>query len=121
MSENSDIARAGRLTACETRANGISVITLTGEIDDHTGILLTQALAAPREAGLHRIVADLGAVTFMDSTGINIFLAAHQTAHADGGWLRLAAAGDGVLRMLRIVGVDSVIGLHQDVPAALKG
>ncbi|WP_327270773.1 STAS domain-containing protein (plasmid) [Streptomyces sp. NBC_01218] len=120
MSESSDIAVSGRLTAHETRTDTTSVITLVGEIDDDTGDLLRQALAAPREAGLHHIVADLGEVTFMDSTGINIFLTAHQSAHADGGWLRLAGAGVGVVRMLRIVGVDSVISLHPDVPAALN-
>ncbi|MEU9314121.1 STAS domain-containing protein [Streptomyces sp. NPDC048256] len=57
-----------------------------------TGQALRQALdasGAPRP----RIVVDLSRVTFMDSIGINIFVAAHCTLTEADGWIRLAAPG----------------------------
>ncbi|MGC9501721.1 STAS domain-containing protein [Streptomyces sp. WG7] len=56
-----------------------------------------------------RIVIDMRQVTFMDSSGINIFIATHRTASEAGGWLRLAAPGEAVKRTLSLVGVDAVI------------
>ena len=64
---------------------------------------------------------DLAAVTFMDSSGINIFLAAHRALSEAGGWLRLAAAGESVLRTLQIVGIDEIINCHPTLPDALNG
>ncbi|MFJ8827472.1 STAS domain-containing protein [Streptomyces sp. NPDC102467] len=38
----------------------------------------------------------------MDSSGLNILLTAYRQATDAGGWLRLAGANAGVLRVLRI-------------------
>ena len=54
-----------------------------------TGQTLRQTLDA-LVTSPQRLVLDLRHVTFMDSTGINILIAAHQSATDAGGWLRLA-------------------------------
>jgi anti-anti-sigma factor len=64
-------------------------------------------------------VVDLSDVTFMDSSGINVFVAAHQAASDDQGRLRIAGAQESVLRLLEIVGLDEVIGCHPTVDQAL--
>ncbi|MET7738522.1 STAS domain-containing protein [Streptomyces sp. NPDC005402] len=66
-----------------------------------------------------RVVIDMRRVPFMDSTGINIPLAAHQTVTKVGGWLRLAAPTDSVMRTLEIVGVDTVIDFRETLRQAL--
>ncbi|MFE1781085.1 STAS domain-containing protein [Streptomyces sp. NPDC059506] len=66
------------------------------------------------------VAVDMQQVTFMDSRGINIFLAAHRTLSEAHGWLRLAAATDTVMRTLRIVGVDAVIDRLETLPQALS-
>ncbi|MGW2713448.1 STAS domain-containing protein, partial [Streptomyces sp. NPDC001356] len=79
--------RTGQLSVVATATDGIRVLTLAGEIDHHTGDTLRQALDTshtPRP----RVVVDMRQVTFMDSSGINILIAAHQALSEAGGWLR---------------------------------
>ncbi|MEU8825146.1 STAS domain-containing protein [Streptomyces sp. NPDC048636] len=110
--------QSGQLSVVTTTTDGIRVLTLTGEIDHHTGETLRQALDVPDTAH-PRVVVDLRQVSFMDSTGINIFIAAHRALVEAGGWLRLAEAAEAVLRTLQIVGVDAVIGCRPTLRQAL--
>ncbi|MDL5198646.1 STAS domain-containing protein [Streptomyces sp. ALI-76-A] len=119
MADTGQAAQPARLSVVSTATDGIRVLTLAGEIDHDTGQALRQALdasGAPRP----RIVVDLSRVTFMDSTGINIFVAAHRTLTDAGGWIRLAAPGESVMRTLQIVGVDAVIDCRETLPQALS-
>lgn len=80
-------AQVGQLTVVHTLTDGIRVVSLAGEIDHHTGDALRAALDA--SGGPEpRIIVDLAQVTFMDSSGINIFITAHRTLGEAGGWLR---------------------------------
>jgi stage II sporulation protein AA (anti-sigma F factor antagonist) len=111
-------AQAEQLSVRSTEVGGVRLLTLAGEIDHATGGPLRTALLERAEVSPH-VVVDLGRVTFMDSSGINVFIAAHHALSAAGGWLRLAAAGNEVLRTLRIVGVDMVITCPATVEEAL--
>ncbi|MEU1940489.1 STAS domain-containing protein [Streptomyces coeruleorubidus] len=73
----------------------------------------------PADIARPRIVVDLSRVTFMDSSGMNILIAAHQAASSAQGWLRMAGARESVLRVLQPVGVDQVIGCHPTLEQAL--
>ncbi|MGW5331057.1 STAS domain-containing protein [Streptomyces sp. NPDC004014] len=64
-------------------------------------------------------MVDLGQVAFMDSSGINVLIAAHRVLTGAGGWLRLAGATGVVLRTLQLVGVDTVIDCHETLHQAL--
>ncbi|MDG9727113.1 MULTISPECIES: STAS domain-containing protein [unclassified Streptomyces] len=111
--------KSGRLSVVATATDGIHVVSLAGEIDHDSGDMLRQALDAcdtPRP----RIVVDLRQVTFMDSSGINVFIAAHRTVSEAGGWLRLAAPGEAVMRTLSLVGVDAVIDCRETLRQALR-
>ncbi|MFC8146788.1 STAS domain-containing protein [Streptomyces paradoxus] len=119
MADTGQAAQSGQLSVVSTATDGICVLTLAGEIDRDTGQPLRQALDAsgtPRP----RIVVDLSRVTFMDSTGINIFIAAHRALTEAGGWIRLAAPSEAVLRLLQIVGVDAVIDCRETLRQALS-
>jgi stage II sporulation protein AA (anti-sigma F factor antagonist) len=118
MADTEPAARSGQLSVVSTTTDGIRVLTLVGEIDRDTGQALRQALdssGTPRP----RIVVDLSRVTFMDSTGINIFIAAHRALTETGGWIRLAAPTEAVMRVLQIVGVDAVIDCRETLRQAL--
>jgi anti-anti-sigma factor len=56
-----------------------------------------------------RTVADLSGVTCMNSSGINVFVAAHKSMSNAQGWLRVAGAQEPVLRLREIVGLNDVI------------
>ncbi|MFH8804551.1 STAS domain-containing protein [Streptomyces sp. NPDC017936] len=107
-----------QLSVVATATDDVHVLTLAGEIDHDTGDTLRQALHLPGTPR-PRVVIDMRQVTFMDSSGINVLLAAHHTLARAGGWLRLAAPTDTVMRTLRIVGVDAVIDCRDTLHHAL--
>ncbi|MFC9735973.1 STAS domain-containing protein [Streptomyces roseolus] len=119
MTDTEQTAQTEQLSAAVTATDGIRVVTLTGEIDHHTGDTLRHALDA---SGVShpRVVVDMRQVTFMDSSGINIFIAAHHALSQADGWLRLAAPTETIMRTLSIVGVDAVIECRETLHHALK-
>jgi stage II sporulation protein AA (anti-sigma F factor antagonist) len=107
------------LSVTRSVVGGVTVVTVTGEVDHHTSGALRQALL-PAEPDGARTVADLSGVPFMDSSGINVLIAAHQ-AHGPTGWLRLAGLRRPVLRTLEIVGLTPLLACYPSVADALEG
>ncbi|MER5860996.1 STAS domain-containing protein [Streptomyces sp. NPDC059688] len=112
-----EAAEPDGLSISRAVVDGVAVVTLAGEIDHHTSGLLRQALV-PDPPGAARTVADFTGVAFMDSSGINVLIGAHQ-AHDPGGWLRLAGVRRPVLRTLEIVGLTTLIDCYPDVREAM--
>ncbi|MBK3575680.1 STAS domain-containing protein [Streptomyces sp. MBT65] len=119
-----DIGQAGGPQGLSIRhrvVDGIRVVTVRGEIDKevedlfHEALLPADGLMAPA-----RIVVDLSGVTFMDSSGINVFVTAHQRVSDAQGWLRIAGARESVVHVLHIVGLDTLISCHPTVEHALN-
>lgn len=110
----------GRLHAEHREVEGVRVVTLRGEIDHDVQDVLSEALRTEGGAVPPRIVADLAGVTFMDSSGINVFVAAHQQVGSADGWVRIAGAQPSVLRVLQLVGVDTLITCHATTEQALQ-
>ena len=99
-----------RLRTVRTVVDGVRVVTVHGEIDHEGKDVLSQALmSADGTPAPQRIVADLSGVTFMDSTGVNVFVTVYQHVSAADGWLRIAGAQESILRVLEIVGIDALI------------
>ncbi|MDW4910889.1 STAS domain-containing protein [Streptomyces sp. ADMS] len=123
MTDNQGTGPSDPLRIKYSTTDGIRVVTLHGEIDHHVKDALSEALlpldATDGGGGGHRIVADLSGVTFLDSSGINALLQVHQRADAAQGWLRLAAAQEPVMRVLQLVGLDTVLSFHSTVEQAL--
>ncbi len=118
MTDTGQAEQVGGLSVMTTTTDGIRVLTLAGEIDHHTGDQLRHALDVT-DTARPRIVIDMRQVTFMDSSGINILIAAHRAVTEACGWLRLAAPTDSVLRVLQLVGIDDIIKCHPTLHEAL--
>ncbi|MEU6557113.1 STAS domain-containing protein [Streptomyces sp. NPDC046915] len=120
MADKSGAAGPDGLTIIFTPIDDAHVITVRGEIDHHTGSPLRHALSLPEGTAIPRIVVDLSGVTFMDSSGINILIAAHNAAHDADGWLRLAGPTEHVLRTMQLVGLDEIIDCYPTLHHALN-
>jgi anti-anti-sigma factor len=118
VTETHGTARPG-LSIDHTSVDGIRVVTLRGEIDHDVKDVLTEVLMSSDGVMPPRTVVDLSGVTFMDSSGINVFVAAYHAASDAQGWLRVAGAQESVLRILQLVGLDQVIGCHPTLEEAL--
>ncbi|MFD9597130.1 STAS domain-containing protein [Kitasatospora sp. NPDC059973] len=63
------------------------------------------------------LLVDLGAVTFMDSTGLNALPRARIEAERQGTTLHLARPSASVARILELTGADHVFPVDPHVPA----
>ncbi|MFF0001641.1 STAS domain-containing protein [Streptomyces avermitilis] len=121
MNDIEQADRPDRFSVVHRMVDGVRVVTVQGEIDHDVRELLSAALlSGDGAAPPSRIVVDLSGVTFMDSSGINVFVAAHQAVSATGGWLRIAAAQKPVLHVLQLVGIDALIPCHPTLEQALN-
>jgi stage II sporulation protein AA (anti-sigma F factor antagonist) len=98
-----------------TAVDGIPVVTVRGEIDHPVKDKLSEALLRRRRGP----VLDLNGVTFMDSSGFNVLIAAHKCMSDAHRWLRLADPQASELRLIELVGLDQVIACHPTVDQAL--
>jgi anti-sigma B factor antagonist len=94
------------------------VIALAGEIDLYTAPRLqselTSALSGAEPA---RVVVDMSAVEFCDSTGMNVLLAGHRLAAERGGEFALAAPRAAVRTILEVTGLNAVFTVYDDTAA----
>ncbi|WP_328498590.1 STAS domain-containing protein [Streptomyces sp. NBC_00414] len=107
-----------RLTLRTRTAPAGAVIELAGDLDHHSAPEVRAALP-----GLHlhpgqQLVLDLGGLTFCDSSGITVLIAARNHALAAGAGIALAAVPELVSRIFRMVGLDQVFAVHPTVKAA---
>ncbi len=92
---------------------------MAGALDADNVGTLRQALRLGEESASALTVLDLGAVTFMDSSAINVLVAANRDASAAGGRLRMAALSGPVQRVVEIVGLDTIIPCYPTLAQAL--
>jgi anti-sigma B factor antagonist len=97
------------------------VITLPEEIDvtNSPGLRETLLAAISRQPGV--VVADMSATTFCDSSGMAAIVTAYRQAVAVGAEMRLVIGQPGARRVLELSGIDAVISIYPDLPAALSG
>jgi|tagenome__1003787_1003787.scaffolds.fasta_scaffold20744699_2 anti-sigma B factor antagonist len=91
---------------CVTQSmDGQAVVRVEGEIDLATAPSLQEALLDAIGNHASCVVADLAAVTFMDSTGIHIILNVNNAAMKQGTEFILRAPQPNVLRVINLVGL----------------
>ncbi|MGW6487118.1 STAS domain-containing protein [Streptomyces sp. NPDC055056] len=62
---------------------------------------------------------DFSDVTFMDSSGVNVLVAALHQTRAAGGWIRMVALTEPVQQVIDIVGLDTIIPCYPTLAQAL--
>jgi anti-sigma B factor antagonist len=89
-----------------------TILVAAGEIDrDSRGELRRSADEAMR-AGCHRLVLDLGGVTFCDSSGLSLFIDLHRETRRQDGWIRLTAVPPHLQEMLRVTRLDEMLDVR---------
>ncbi len=84
------------------------VVAPAGDLDLATAGQVEHQLAELRDAGFTDIVLDLRALTFMDSSGLNLLLCAHRSAQADGHRFRLIEGFESARRLFELTGTADV-------------
>jgi anti-sigma B factor antagonist len=103
MSERPDLPEPFRVDV--HRADGVARIRPVGELDLATVDDLDACLRELTDGGTARIVVDLAALTFMDSTGLRLLLAWDAHSRADGVEISVTQPPAHVERVLSLAGV----------------
>lgn len=105
-----------------SRRDGIAWLALGGELDVFTAPTLREAIEEAAPAGSENLVLDLRGLSFLDSSGLAVILAAHERLGGTGGGeLRLVIRGSAPVEALfETIGAAEYLNLVDD-PSALSG
>lgn len=106
------------LTTSVVRHLDYRVLMLTGEIDTHTAPMLRDQLFELIEEDPQPLVVDLTGVSFCDSAGVNIAVAARKHAARHGVTFAFVGLNGRVDRVFRITGMDRLIPTYPTLPEA---
>jgi anti-sigma B factor antagonist len=98
-----------------------TVIAPEGEIDLHSSANVREQLE-PAIAGKQPVViVDLSGVSYMDSSGLALFIEAMQRVQSYGGKFALCGLREAVRHIFAIARLDQVFKIFPDQAAALAG
>jgi len=102
--------------------SGVSVVGLNGRI------VLGEESGALREtvknliaAGKSKIVLDMSNVTYIDSAGLGILVAAHVSAKTQGAAISLCALGQKFREVLQLTRLLTIFDVYETREAAIQG
>ena len=87
------------------------MIAVSGEIDLFTAPEFKQALSVPIDGGIERVIVDLSATTFIDSSSLGVLIGAQRRLKLNGGRLAVVCDNDSIVKTFKITGLDGVFTL----------
>jgi anti-sigma B factor antagonist len=95
------------------------IVTLPDEIDITNADAVGDRLSAAFAPGVAVVIADLTSTVFCDSSGIRRLMLAHDKAASCDAQLRLVVQAPAVLRVLSVMGLQSVLRIYPTLDEAL--
>jgi anti-sigma B factor antagonist len=98
----------------------VYLVAARGELDVATAPGLREALGTARERGASRLIADLGAVTFLDSAGLGVLVTCAKQLRMNGGELVVVTDDPRIVRVFEITGLDAVVRVERSLIEAVN-
>jgi anti-sigma B factor antagonist len=102
-------------------AADVMVIRPEGRLNMVAAPGLRKQLLALVEAGNTKLVVDLGATEFIDSSGLGALISGLKAARQAGGDLRIAAPTQQVITVLELTNLNRVLRVHDSAEGAFDG
>jgi anti-anti-sigma factor len=104
---------------CESGRDGDRAwVRPIGELDLDTAPLLDQELSAARGAGVGRLLLDMRALTFMDSTGLRLVIRWDTSGRDEGFEFAIVPGNEIVQRVFRLTGMEEHLTIAEPPPDA---
>ncbi|MDX2377110.1 STAS domain-containing protein [Microbacterium sp. LRZ72] len=98
-----------------------AVVSPTGRLTATVAPRLRQAIDDLIAKGFTRIVIDLAATEFIDSSGLGAVIGGLKATRVAGGDLRIATVSESVRRVLKLTNLDRVLRAHPTPETAFDG
>jgi anti-sigma B factor antagonist len=96
-----------------------AVLQVTGEVDVYTAPLLRDQIRELAAKGAVHLIADLGQVDFLDSTGLGVLVGGLKRLREAGGSLALVISTPRILRIFQITGLTKALAAQPSVTDAI--
>jgi anti-sigma B factor antagonist len=87
------------------------IVSVAGEIDAYTAPKLREALVPLTNKPNPNIIVNLKNVSYMDSTGLGVFVGLLKAVRKEGGQLKLVELTDRLERLFSITGLSDIIDI----------
>ncbi|MEV0616859.1 STAS domain-containing protein [Nonomuraea sp. NPDC050404] len=98
---------------------GATLISVAGQVDTTNSGDLEQYIDTQRRRLDEPLIVDMSRLTFLDSSGLAVLLAAAALARAHGVALHLAAVQPMPARLMEITGAERAVSMYDHVDQAL--
>jgi anti-sigma B factor antagonist len=99
------------------RVEGWDVLTVSGELDAHTGPVLRAAIVDVL-AHQHALVIDMTGLGFLDSSGLGVLVSALRRIRSVGGDLKLVIDSETIRKLMRLTALDLVFDISPTLAEA---
>ena len=96
-----------------------AVLQVTGEVDVYTAPTLREQIQELAAKGAVHLIADLGRVDFIDSTGLGALVGGVKRLHEAGGSFALVISTPRILRIFQITGLTKALATQPSVADAI--
>jgi anti-sigma B factor antagonist len=96
-----------------------AVLQVTGEVDVYTAPMLREQIRELAAKGAVHLIADLGRVDFLDSTGLGALVGGLKRLREAGGSLALVISTPRILRIFQITGLTKVLAIQRSAEDAI--
>ena len=100
-------------------AGDCAVLRVTGEVDVYAAPMLRERIRELAASGAVHLIADLGPVDFLDSTGLGVLVGGLKRLREDGGSLALVLKTPRILRVFQITGLPKAFAAWPSVADAI--
>jgi anti-anti-sigma factor len=105
-------ARTPPLEIVVRRVVGRTQVVVAGELDDSTAGILRERLVQVTANLVGDLVLDIGLLTFVDSTGLALFVAQHKKLQSTGSNLIIVSPSPMARRLFEITGLSQILAIE---------
>src|SRR6185312_5763831 len=100
--------------------NGVSTVSVAGEVDLATAPELKEALTEVVNGGARGVLVDLSNATFIDSTTLGVLMGAVKRLRPAGGELAIACHDPNIRKIFEITMLDRVFEIYPTSDEAIR-
>ena len=101
-------------------ADGVVIVTATGELDLHARAPFARELLAARGRGATTLLVDVLGVSFLDSTAVGLLAATARDVNAEGGRVVVVTDSPHARRVFELTGLTRHVDLERTLSGALE-